>query len=133
MYNIDSRINISTPEKYSKAMDSWFWDCPRCKEKIRIELSISLTEYNIKGERVCKQCFDLYEISSIPRIHKKLLYLRKQARELKLKYDPICRDQLMTLDEESDDYIETALRYLYLIDRECLYLEKKILKRDHIE
>ena len=122
------RIGLSVPKSYSKAMDAWFWTCPRCEQKIQHEMSISLTEYNIKGERVCKECFDAYNIESIPRCHKKLLNLRKEAQELGVIFEPICSDDLLTFDKESDDYVETALRYLDLVIRESIFLKRKIEK-----
>ena len=119
-------IRLSVPKSYSKAMDCWFWTCPRCEQKIRHEMSISLTEYNIKGERVCKECFDAYNIESIPRCHKKLLNLRKEAHELGVIFEPICSENLLGFDEKSNDYVETALRYLELVIRESIYLKGKI-------
>ena len=125
----DKKITkLSVPKNYSKAMDGWFWTCPRCEQKIQHEMSISLTEYNIKGERVCKACFDVYEIESIPRLHHRLLLLRKEAQKLGVIYEPICSDDLLNFDEESDDYVNTALRYLELIFRESVYLRRKIEK-----
>ena len=121
-------IRLSVPKSYSKAMDCWFWTCPRCEQKIRHEMSISLTEYNIKGERVCNECFDAYNIESIPRCHKKLLGLRKEAQELEVINEAICSDDLLTFDKESDDYVETALRYLELVIRESIFLKRKIEK-----
>ena len=119
-------ITLSVPKSYSKAMDGWFWTCPRCEQKIQHEMSISLTEYNIKGERVCKECFDVYNIESIPRCHKKLLNLRKEAQELGVIFEPICRNELMAFDEKSDDYVDNASRYLELVINESVYLMKKI-------
>ena len=122
------RIGLSVPKSYSKAMDAWFWTCPRCEQKIQHEMSISLTEYNIKGERVCKECFDAYNIESIPRCHKKLLDLRKEAQEFGVIFDPICNEDLLAFDEKSNEYSETALRYLELVIRESIYLKRKIGK-----
>ena len=121
-------IRLSVPKSYSKAMDGWFWTCPRCDQKFQHEMSISLTEYNIKGERVCKECFDAYNIESIPRCHKKLLNLRKEAQELGVIFEPICSENLLAFDEKSDDYSETALRYLELVIRESIFLKRKIEK-----
>ena len=122
----NNSIKLSVPKFYSKAMDGWFWTCQQCEQKIQHEMSISLTEYNIKGERVCKECFDAYNIESIPRCHKKLLNLRKEAQVLGVIFEPICRDDLLAFDEKSDDYVETAMRYLELVIRESIYLKRKI-------
>ena len=54
--------------------------------------------------------------------------LRKEAQELGVIFEPICSDELLTFDKKSDDYVETALRYLDLVIRESIFLKRKIEK-----
>ena len=122
------RIGLSVPKDYSTAMDAWFWTCPRCGQKIQHEMSIGLTEFNIKGERVCKPCFVAYDISSIPRLYKQLLALRKEAQEIELNHEPICSDECLAFDEKSDDYVKDALEYLNLVANELVVLKRIIEK-----
>ena len=47
---------ISVPKTYSKAFDKWFWTCPKCDQKIRIDLGNTAYECTINEERVCFPC-----------------------------------------------------------------------------
>ena len=49
---------LSVPKTYSKAMDAWFWTCPKCDQKIRIDLGDIAIECLINEVRVCKPCLN---------------------------------------------------------------------------